>query len=222
MPSTPPYPEAAPRARCVARGRRARRRSQGTRAARGRHCRPPRRRSGPCARRGAPCVLLKLGRDPLADPASERVGMDVPLDAPELAAFTHHAVADDAVAIADDAHVPFEVELRPLALQIGLRERALAVQRRLERRHDLGHCRRVGGEGAVKPERAIDRHGESPQLRRHTPSAQHPTRHAASTRLPRVARSSSPPRRGLVFEVIFTAIGTAAWVRRRGSRRGSF
>jgi hypothetical protein len=115
----------------------------------------------------APRVLLKLGRDPLADPASERVGVHVPLDAPELAAFTHHAVADDAVAIADDAHVPFEVELRPLALQIRLRERALAVKRRLERRHDLARRRRVGGDGPVKPERAHRASRQSRQLCRH-------------------------------------------------------
>ena len=98
-----------------------------------------------CAAAGR--VLLEPGRDQLPDPAPERVGVDVPLDAPELASLAHHAVADDAVAVADDARVLLEVELRPLVLQIGLRERALAVQRRLERHDDLGHRRRVGGDG---------------------------------------------------------------------------
>ena len=76
--------------------------------------------------------------------------MDVPLDAPELASLAHHAVAHDAVAVADDARVVVELELRPLVLQIGPRERALAVQRRLERDDDLGHRRRVGGEGGCR------------------------------------------------------------------------
>ena len=98
-----------------------------------------------CAAAGR--VLLEPGRDQRPDPAPERVGVDVPLDAPELASLAHHAVADDAVAVADDARVLLEVELRPLVLQIGLRERGLAVQRRLERRDDLGHRRRVGGDG---------------------------------------------------------------------------
>jgi hypothetical protein len=80
--------------------------------------------------------------------------VDVPHGAPELASLAHRAVADDAVAVADDARVPLEVEVRPLVLQIGLRERGPAVQRRLERHHDLGHRRRVGGDGGVKPERA--------------------------------------------------------------------
>jgi hypothetical protein len=57
------------------------------------------------------------------------------------------AVGDDAVAVADDASVALEVEGRPLVLQIGLRERARAVQRRLDRRDDLGHGRGVGGCG---------------------------------------------------------------------------
>ena len=76
-----------------------------------------------------------------------RVGVDVPLGAPELAELTQRAVADDAVAVADDARVLLEVEARPLVLEIGLRERGLAVQRRLERHDDVGHRGGVGGCG---------------------------------------------------------------------------
>ena len=92
-------------------------------------------------------VLLEPGRDQLPDPAPERVGMDEPLDAPEFASLANRAEADDPVADADDARVLLEVELRPLRLQIGLRERGLAVQRRLERDDELGHRRRVGRDG---------------------------------------------------------------------------
>ena len=53
--------------------------------------------------------------------------MDVALDAPQLASLAHHAVADDAFAVADDARVALDIQLRPLLLQIGLRECALAV-----------------------------------------------------------------------------------------------
>ena len=73
--------------------------------------------------------------------------MHVPIDAPALTSFVDRAVADDAVAVADDAHVLLEVELQPLVLQIGLRERALGVQRRLERPDELGHRGRVGSDG---------------------------------------------------------------------------
>ena len=71
-------------------------------------------------------VLLEPGRDQPPDPAPVRVGVDVRLDAPALAPFAHHAVADDAVAVADDARVALEIELRPLALQVGLGERRAA------------------------------------------------------------------------------------------------
>ncbi len=54
--------------------------------------------------------------------------MDVPLDTPKLASLAHHAVADDAVPDTDDARVPLDIELQPLVLQIGLRERGLAVK----------------------------------------------------------------------------------------------
>jgi hypothetical protein len=73
--------------------------------------------------------------------------VDVSLDEPDVAPLAHQRVADDAVAVADDARVLLEVELQPLVLKIGLREGALAVDRRLERRDDLGHRRRVGGGG---------------------------------------------------------------------------
>ena len=73
--------------------------------------------------------------------------MDVPLDTPELASLAHKAVADDAIAVADNARVLLEFELRPLDFQIGLRERALAVQRRLEGQDEFGDRRRVGGGG---------------------------------------------------------------------------
>src|SRR4051795_9802901 len=75
-------------------------------------------------------VLFEPGRDQLADPAPERVRVDVPLHVPQLASLAHHPVAEDAVAVADEARVPLEVEVRPLVLQVGLREGALAVQRR--------------------------------------------------------------------------------------------
>ena len=75
--------------------------------------------------------------------------MDVALDAPGVAPLAHRGVTDDAVTVADDARVPLEVDLGPFLLQIGLRERARAVQRGFERRDDLGHRRRVGGEGAL-------------------------------------------------------------------------
>ena len=99
----------------------------------------------PCVAAGG--VLLELGRDQLPDPAPVRVGMYVALDAPGLAAFAHHGVADDTVAIADDARVALEVELQPLVLQVGLRERAAGVERPLERSDDVGHRRRVGRAG---------------------------------------------------------------------------
>ena len=73
-----------------------------------------------CAPAGG--LLLEPGRDQRPDPAPGRVGVNVPLGAPELAQLAHRPVADDAVAVAHDAHVPLEVELRPLLLQIGLRE----------------------------------------------------------------------------------------------------
>jgi len=83
--------------------------------------------------------------------------VDVPLGAPELALLAllaQRAITDDAVAVADDARVLPEVEVQPFVLQIGPRERRLAIQRRLKRHDDLGHRRRVGGDGRVKPERA--------------------------------------------------------------------
>jgi hypothetical protein len=98
-----------------------------------------------CAAAGR--FLFEPGRYQLPDPAPERVGVDVPLGAPELASLAHRAVADDAIAVADNAGVLLEVEVRPLLLQIGLRERGLTVQRRLERRDELGHRRRIGGGG---------------------------------------------------------------------------
>ena len=55
-------------------------------------------------------ALLEAGRDQRSDPAPERVGADVPLDAPRLASVAHHAVADDAVAVAKDARVLLEIE----------------------------------------------------------------------------------------------------------------
>ena len=98
-------------------------------------------------------VLFKPGRDQLSDPPPERVGMDVPFGVPKLAFLAHRPIADDAIAIADDARVLLEVDVQPLILQIGPRERTLAVQRGLERHNDLGHRGRVGGDGWVKPER---------------------------------------------------------------------
>ncbi len=73
-------------------------------------------------------VLLERGRDQRPDPQPERDGVDVSLGAHQLASFGHDAVADDPIAVADDPRVLPEVELRPLFLQIGLRERALAVK----------------------------------------------------------------------------------------------
>jgi hypothetical protein len=76
-----------------------------------------------------------------------RVGVDIRLDLPALAPLAHDAVADDVAAVAHDASVPLEIELRPLALQVALRERRRAVQRRLGRLDDLRHRRRVGDSG---------------------------------------------------------------------------
>jgi hypothetical protein len=73
--------------------------------------------------------------------------VDVRLDLPALAPLAHHAVADDAAAVANDASVPPDIELRPLALQVGLGERGTPMQRRLHRPDDLGHRRRVGDLG---------------------------------------------------------------------------
>jgi hypothetical protein len=119
-----------------------------------------------CAAAGR--VVLELRRDLLPDALPERVGVDVPLHAPELAALADHAVAEDPLTVADDVRVPLEVDVRPLLLQISLRERALAVQRRLERRDDLRHRRRVGGDGGC---------GEG---------ALHVRRHATSSGMPAV------------------------------------
>ena len=52
---------------------------------------------------------------------------------PELAFLAHRPKANNALAVADDARVPLEVKVQPLVLHIGLRERTLAVQRRLGR-----------------------------------------------------------------------------------------
>jgi hypothetical protein len=98
-----------------------------------------------CAAAGR--LLLEPCDDQLPDPAPDRVRVDVPLGAPELASLAHRAVADYAIAVTDNAGVLLEVEVRPLVLQISLRERGLTVQRRLERRDELGHRRRVGGGG---------------------------------------------------------------------------
>src|SRR3954469_25198159 len=88
-------------------------------------------------------MLLEPGGDHRPDPAPERVGAHVSLGVPDAAALAHHAVADDACPLADDERVPLEVELGPRLLQIRLRERALAVQRRLERDDELCHRGRV-------------------------------------------------------------------------------
>src|SRR5262249_14779626 len=56
---------------------------------------------GPAARR----LLLERGRDLRPDPAPERVGVDVTLDAPDLASLAHRAIADDPVAVAYDPGV---------------------------------------------------------------------------------------------------------------------
>ena len=48
-----------------------------------------------------------------------------------------------------------EIEVRRLVRQIGLRERGLTVQRRLERHHDLGYHRRVGGDGGCGEARSM-------------------------------------------------------------------
>ena len=85
-------------------------------------------------------VVLEPGRDQPPDPPPVNVGVDVPLDAPELGSLAHQAVADDALAVPEDARVLLELEVRPLVLQIGLRERALAVKRRFERDDDLDHA----------------------------------------------------------------------------------
>jgi hypothetical protein len=56
-------------------------------------------------------IVLERSRDQLADPAPVRVGVHVRLGAPELAQLAHRAVADDALAVADDARVALEVEV---------------------------------------------------------------------------------------------------------------
>src|SRR5918994_8014115 len=61
-------------------------------------------------------VVLEPGHDQPPDPPPERVGVDVSLGAPELASLAHRSVADDAIAVADDARVLREVEARPLVL----------------------------------------------------------------------------------------------------------
>jgi hypothetical protein len=76
-------------------------------------------------------VLFKPSRDQRSDPPPERVGMCKSFDFPELAFLAHRPEANNALAVADDARVPFEVKVQPLVLHIGLRERTLAVQKRL-------------------------------------------------------------------------------------------
>jgi hypothetical protein len=56
-------------------------------------------------------VLLESGGDQRPDPAPERVGVDVSLNAPGVVLLAHHAVADDAIAVANDARVPLEIEV---------------------------------------------------------------------------------------------------------------
>ena len=82
-----------------------------------------------CAKPGR--VLFKLSRDQRSDPPPERVRMCKSLGFPKLAFLAHRAKANNALALADDARVPFEVKVQPLVLHIGLRERTLAVQKRL-------------------------------------------------------------------------------------------
>ena len=101
-----------------------------------------------CAAPG--CVRLQAGRDQRSDPAPARVRVDVALDLPRLAVLAHRAVADDALALPDDPHVLLEVEIGPLALEVGLGEGAGAVQRRLDRRDDFGHRCRVAGDRACE------------------------------------------------------------------------
>jgi hypothetical protein len=75
-------------------------------------------------------LLLELGRQQLADAASARDGVDVSLHAPEVAPLLQHAVSDDAVAaVPDHPRVALEIEVGPLLLQVGLRERGRAVRR---------------------------------------------------------------------------------------------
>jgi hypothetical protein len=76
-------------------------------------------------------VLFKPGRNQRSYPPPERVGMDKSFGFPELAFLAHRPKANNALAVADDARIPFEVKVHPLVLHIGLRERTLAIQRRL-------------------------------------------------------------------------------------------
>ena len=94
-------------------------------------------------------VTLERGGEQPPDPAPVRSGMHIPLGAPELASVAGGAVADDAVAVANDMRVPFEVEARPLVQEILLRERrrGLRVERRLEGGDDLGHRGRIRSDG---------------------------------------------------------------------------
>jgi hypothetical protein len=84
-------------------------------------------------------MLLEPRRNQLPDPAPERVGVDVPLGVPVLASLTDRAIANNPVTRADDTRVLLKIEVRPLVHQIGLRERAPPIQRRLERCDELGH-----------------------------------------------------------------------------------
>jgi hypothetical protein len=92
---------------------------------------------------------LEPRRDQPPDAAAPRVGVDAALHAAEVADLAHDAVTDDSTALDDHARVAREVDVGPLILEVGHRERARAVQRGLERDDDLGHRGRVGAHGSA-------------------------------------------------------------------------
>ena len=138
---------AARPARCASRERRGRPRSRATRAGCGPAESASRMLLWILGGAGAGGVLLEPGRDQRPDAQPGRLRVHVSLDAPHLTPVAHRAIADDAIAVAHDAGVLGEVDLRPLLPQIGLRVRARPVQRRLERGDDLGDRSGVGGHG---------------------------------------------------------------------------
>src|SRR5450755_4085520 len=59
----------------------------------------------------AGCILLKPGRDQPPDPSPERVRVDIPLGAPQLAFRAQLTVADDPLAVTHDTRALREIEV---------------------------------------------------------------------------------------------------------------
>ena len=114
-------------------------------------------------------MLLEPRRDQLPDPAPERIGVNVPFGVPDLASLTDRAITNNPVTSADDTGVLLKIDVRPLLHQIGLRERAPPIQRRLEGRDEL--CHRPGSAATARVTKTRSMCRQAKSLPRHDPAA---------------------------------------------------